>query len=1427
MTSPLSSASAASRAVRREPDYEPDEQWKANLKAQIQLNLASMVQDAETQRNENLLKFPDDSERVKREYTIALDNIGKMATETYKTELERERQERRWATGHDLPPDLAETMKKEQQAILDQIKSTKSPNPPSTDDTPTIVNTPESPNPVFRRSSTSSVSASTNTSSTPRLSKPPQRATKPNPPSDDETDEEESDPDVARNRRLKSQPITPSPRVRDDDTGRSRSSWEPGSLNLNRSPRPYSSNTPPKPSPEVWIPPEIASDRPQRRNSTASVRSTGSTASSRRHAVVDPIPETASITDNVDLVAAKVEQERARIQDADQQWRNMDSVREKQGGRRRTLDNVAGPSAANNVAPPNGQPGTSPTISNIVSSSPSQSRPPPPPLETKPIYRKTSTTFMQENPSQLYRKPSFVHEGGPRNFDKVPILPRSTQSHLSLSRPTEPAELSPHDSDNGTYAQTPPMSATLFYAQAQAEDYHSPYSISGSYVGSPSPLNNQDVGTRIRSRHPSNESRYMPPPTSAGPIPSYHGMHGPATQAYPSPPPTQRNTYFSPPPSRTYQQQPPYSASPFSSSQYSQSPVTYMPRPSDERDPASYEYQQMPWSENEPMPVPMSANPDTRSQRMRSPSGSQDTWRSWIPQNQHNLRSTMSNSSLRDPQIQDRYRPVPHYGGNNVDDPLEGSEEESGSATDPESEDFEQEPASSFSSNRRYSRTRSLPYPASKPKSNKEGKPPQKRGSMPEEVDEDSLEYQQMLAKQRKQKAKEAARAVEEESKAKKLKKEAEEEEARKQAKRMEEVRQREADRARALKEKEEEARRRKEEEEAELQRQREAREAEEELERSRKEEERRMEEQRREEERKKWEEEEKQRKEEEARRKREEDKRKRQEAEERRKREREEKKRREEEEARLRMIAEEEARLKQARLEQERMEKIREKEDEIRRQQDEIRKREEDLHKQMLEEKQKELERLAREARRKEAEAKEYERQARLREEEARKREAEIKERERQLQLAEMELRSRQKAAQEEALRRENERIAQEEERREQERLAQEEQERREEQERQKERERQEREAAELLREQMRQKEEQERIESEIAWKEHEKRKAEAARREEQAAINRKRQEAERQQAQEEAKRKRQQQEEDKKREAEKNAQQEEFRRREEEIRNRKRQETAAAWETWGMPNSAGKPPQSSPISPSVNSSNGTSASQRTSSASTASSAWNTRTTSASSAWSKTWSASSSASGASASASHASNPPSSASTSKPRSGSTGASGSTPMSSTPLTEEQWQRRNEEQFRAQQEQFRLEQERLEWERLAKSTKVKGKEDVIKTFENHARLWERLPEYTELRWDYFPWPMVNKPSSADDITYAAIHAYITSPHHPDKDKHQRDRVKEQIRRWHPDRFETKLLPKVIEEDKERVKEGAGTVVRHLNNLLTKSNLPNFFD
>ncbi|KIY48470.1 hypothetical protein FISHEDRAFT_31269, partial [Fistulina hepatica ATCC 64428] len=90
---------------------------------------------------------------------------------------------------------------------------------------------------------------------------------------------------------------------------------------------------------------------------------------------------------------------------------------------------------------------------------------------------------------------------------------------------------------------------------------------------------------------------------------------------------------------------------------------------------------------------------------------------------------------------------------------------------------------------------------------------------------------------------------------------------------------------------------------------------------------------------------------------------------------------------------------------------------------------------------------------------------------------------------------------------------------------------------------------------------------------------------------------------------------------------------------------------------------------------------------------------------------------------------------------------------------------------------------------------------------------------LTWDNFPWPMVRRPKAPDDITKVGISAYILSPHYPglDPTKSDRDRIKDHIRRWHPDRFETKVLPRVVEADRERVQEGAGSVVRGLNDLL----------
>ncbi|KAH9855619.1 hypothetical protein C2E23DRAFT_723866 [Lenzites betulinus] len=111
---------------------------------------------------------------------------------------------------------------------------------------------------------------------------------------------------------------------------------------------------------------------------------------------------------------------------------------------------------------------------------------------------------------------------------------------------------------------------------------------------------------------------------------------------------------------------------------------------------------------------------------------------------------------------------------------------------------------------------------------------------------------------------------------------------------------------------------------------------------------------------------------------------------------------------------------------------------------------------------------------------------------------------------------------------------------------------------------------------------------------------------------------------------------------------------------------------------------------------------------------------------------------------------------------------------------------------------------------------SKEDVIKLFDDHERRWARLANMDILGWQSFPWPMLKPPKDPEQITYAEVQAYVLSPHHPGE-KTSKERIKDHLRKWHPDRFETKLLPKVREEERETVKEGAGAVARHLNKVL----------
>ncbi|THV03928.1 hypothetical protein K435DRAFT_650185, partial [Dendrothele bispora CBS 962.96] len=123
MASPVSTASAT--ISRPEDPFEPDAQWRADLHKKIRDNLQSMIQEAEDLLKESLEKYPARRETLENDYHKTMKNIRKIADDTYRDEIERERQERRWVLGGEINPAWKESMEKEQQAIMDMYKSEK------------------------------------------------------------------------------------------------------------------------------------------------------------------------------------------------------------------------------------------------------------------------------------------------------------------------------------------------------------------------------------------------------------------------------------------------------------------------------------------------------------------------------------------------------------------------------------------------------------------------------------------------------------------------------------------------------------------------------------------------------------------------------------------------------------------------------------------------------------------------------------------------------------------------------------------------------------------------------------------------------------------------------------------------------------------------------------------------------------------------------------------------------------------------------------------------------------------------------------------------------------------------------------------------------------------------------------------------------
>ena len=113
-----SSSTAASNGV----DCEPDDAWKEQLRKRIEEGLQSMVIDAKDNHASELIKMPEARMRLEADYKQAIQTIRNLASEQYKLELDRERNQRRWTAAVPMTPGWSRYFHQEQQNIMNSIK---------------------------------------------------------------------------------------------------------------------------------------------------------------------------------------------------------------------------------------------------------------------------------------------------------------------------------------------------------------------------------------------------------------------------------------------------------------------------------------------------------------------------------------------------------------------------------------------------------------------------------------------------------------------------------------------------------------------------------------------------------------------------------------------------------------------------------------------------------------------------------------------------------------------------------------------------------------------------------------------------------------------------------------------------------------------------------------------------------------------------------------------------------------------------------------------------------------------------------------------------------------------------------------------------------------------------------------------------------
>jgi flagellar biosynthesis GTPase FlhF len=114
-------------------------------------------------------------------------------------------------------------------------------------------------------------------------------------------------------------------------------------------------------------------------------------------------------------------------------------------------------------------------------------------------------------------------------------------------------------------------------------------------------------------------------------------------------------------------------------------------------------------------------------------------------------------------------------------------------------------------------------------------------------------------------------------------------------------------------------------------------------------------------------------------------------------------------------------------------------------------------------------------------------------------------------------------------------------------------------------------------------------------------------------------------------------------------------------------------------------------------------------------------------------------------------------------------------------------------------------------------------VHQRFDLYIRKWDALkagvePEGIEippLGFSQIPWPLLFCDAFCpEDITQERIKEFLFHPMHNGEGKTKRSLIRQEMVRWHPDKFNATVLVRVRPEEREAVIEGAGLVARLFN-------------